>query len=287
MSSTRTACTIIASLLLMGPSGSAQAKVTGITFEPKEPIVGHSVTAIATDDRKHEVAEWTWHCTSADAGTWSPAVMKPLAPGRATLTLLCGGTYTVSLRVTYGGPMAPPPETVTVPLVIARPDDLNIIQGGDTPARYEGTAREVLIRSQVTSRGKDVGEHLLGLAQRRVRNRTWWDGKKDPDEPWGPKAPPGRFFLRRGVIESREILDIAPGDWAKIHLGGPVVSWDEDARLVYEKGSVRHEGDMSLHGGGKAVTVECPLGTKHLSIVKVDDDHWTVREGVRTGADGP
>ena len=55
----RTAGTIIASLLLMGPSGPAQAKVTGITFEPKDPIVGHSATAIATDDRKHEVAQWT------------------------------------------------------------------------------------------------------------------------------------------------------------------------------------------------------------------------------------
>jgi hypothetical protein len=286
--SSRTAGTIIASLLLMGPSGSAQAKVTGITFEPKDPIVGHSVTAIATDDRNHEVAQWAWHFTLADAGTWgSPTVMKPLAPGRATLTLLCGGTYTVSLRVTYGGPMAPPPETVSVPLVIARPDDHKIIQGIDKPVRYEETGSGIEIRSQVRSRGKDVGEHLLGTAQRRVRNRTWWDGKKDPDRPWEPKFPPGSFFQMRGVIKSLVILDIAPGDWAKIRPGGPVVSWDEDARLVYGIGSLRHEGDVSHHGGGKAVTVECPLGTKPLSIVKVDDDHWAVREGVRAGADGP
>src|SRR4051794_21284470 len=128
----RTASTIIAGLLLIGPSGSAQARVTGITFEPKSPIVGHSVTAIAIDDQKHEVAKWIWSCTLADAGTSSPAVIKTPVPGRATLDLLCGGTYTVSLRVTYGGPMPPQPETVTVLLVIARPDDLKLIKGFDT-----------------------------------------------------------------------------------------------------------------------------------------------------------
>ena len=53
------ASTIIAALLLIRPSVSAHARVTGVTFEPKSPIVGHSVTAIATDDQKHKVVKWT------------------------------------------------------------------------------------------------------------------------------------------------------------------------------------------------------------------------------------
>jgi hypothetical protein len=47
------ASTIIVGLLLIFPSVSANAGVTGVTFEPKSPNVGHSVTAIATDDQKH------------------------------------------------------------------------------------------------------------------------------------------------------------------------------------------------------------------------------------------
>src|SRR4051812_3510146 len=105
--SSRTVSTIIAGLLLMGPSGPAHARVTRIAFEPESPIVGRSVTAIATDDRKHEVAKWIWSCTLSDAGTSSPAEIKPTAPGRATFNLLCGGTYMVSLRVIYGGPTLP------------------------------------------------------------------------------------------------------------------------------------------------------------------------------------
>src|SRR5436305_2919918 len=57
------ASTIIAGLFLMLPSVSAHARVTGVTFEPKSPIVGHSVTAIATDDQKHKVVKWIWYCT--------------------------------------------------------------------------------------------------------------------------------------------------------------------------------------------------------------------------------
>src|SRR5436189_223605 len=136
----RTASTIVAGLLLMGPSGSAHARVTGITFEPESPIVGHSVAAIATDDRKHEVARWSW---------WK-------------------------------------------------------------------------IRGRVRCRGTDAGEDLLGMAQRRVRNRTWWDGRKDPDEPWRPEAPGDMLNHSHGVIESWAMLNIAPGDWAKIRPGSPI-----------------------------------------------------------------
>lgn len=288
--SSRTASTIIVGLLLMGPPGSAHGRVTGITFEPRSPIVGRSVIAIATDDQKHEVAKWAWSCTLADAGTGNPMQMKPMAPGRATLKLSCGGTYTVSLRVTYGGPMAPPPETVSAPLVVARPDEFKIIKGSDAPVRYDhdpDTVSMIVIRNQVRSRGTDAGEHLLGMAQRRVRNRTWWDGKKGPDQPWQPGAPGPHIFLRGGVIESWATLDIDPGDWAKIRPGRPIVTWDEDLRLVYGIGRHRHEGEMTQHGVGKLVMVECPLGTKQLSIVKVDDDHWAVREGMPAGADGP
>jgi hypothetical protein len=172
----RTASTIVAGLLLMGPSGSAHARVTGITFEPRSPIVGHSTTAIATDDRKHEVARWIWTCTLADAGTSSPTTIKPTIPGRATLNLWCGGTYSVSLRVTYGGPMPPPPETVSVPLVIARPDDLELIKGFDTPAPYRDAGSSFKIRSQVRWRtrrgGRPAGD---GPASRPQSDLVGWD----------------------------------------------------------------------------------------------------------------
>jgi hypothetical protein len=284
----RTATTIIAGLLLIGPSGSAQARVTAITFEPKSPIVGHSMTAIADDDHKHEVARWTWSCTLADAATSSPAAITTTVPGRATLDLLCGGTYAVSLRVTYGGPMPPPPETISVPLVIARPDDVKLIKGFDGPVPYAGAGSvSIKIRSQVKSRRTDAGERLLGMAQRRIRNRTRWDGTKDPDEPWRPEFPGPLLNHSHGVIESWATLNIDPADWSKIRRGTPIVSWDEDLRLVYGVGSARHEGQATQHGAGKWVRVECPLGTEHLSIVKVDDDHWAVREGEPAGGGGP
>lgn len=287
----RTPSTIIVGLLLTGPSGSAQARVTAITFEPESPVVGHSVTAIATDGQKHEVTQWVWTCTLADAGTSNRMVIQRRDPGRATLELRCGGTYTVSLRVTYGGPMPPPPETVSVTLVVARPDGLKIIKGIDTPIRFPDSAdtnTQITIRSQVQSRQQDAGENLLGMAQWRVRNKTWWNGKKDPDRPWQPAAPGPMLSHSKGVIQSWVVLSLDPADWAKIRPGEPIVTWDEDLRLLYEIGP----SPWQLFPGrdraaGKSVTVECPLGTRHLSSVKVDEEHWAVREGVRARAVGP
>lgn len=273
----------IIGLLLMVASGSAHGRVTGITFEPRSPIVGQTVTAIATDDRKHVVTEWTWGCNFADVGSVGPTSIKPVDPGRAALKLLCGGTYMVSVRVTYGGPMPPPPETVSVSLVVARPDDLEIIVGIDHATRYLGPTGASTLKSQVRSRGTKVGEHLLGMAQGRIRNRTWWDGKTDPDETWRPAAPGPRLFQQEGVIESWVMFKIEPGDWRKIRAGRTVVSWDEDVRLVYGIGAVRREGEYSTHGTAKYAAIECPLRTLSLSIVKVDESHWVVREGVQAG----
>ena len=271
--------TIVAGLLLMCTSVSAHAGVTGIRFEPKSPIVGQSVTAIAIDDQKLEVVKWNWYCNFADAGTSSrPTAIKSTVPGRAALDLPCGGTYTVSLEVTYGGPMPPPPETVSVALTIAPPDGLEIIEGLDVALHYPGTAIATTIRGQVMSGETDAGERLLGMAQRRVRNRTWWDGKKDPDQPWQPEAPGPMLFHSGGVIESWAILNIDPQDWAKISHGKPIVTWDEDVRLVYGIGSAKF--------GGKMVRVECPLVTEHLWIVKVDDRRWAVRGGVTARLSG-
>jgi hypothetical protein len=145
----RIANEIIAALLLMRPPISAHAKVTGVTFEPKRPIVGHSVTAIATDDQKHKVVKWIWYGTLADAGTHSPIVLNSTVPGRATLKLMCGGTYKVSLQVTYGGPMPPPTETVSALITVARPDALKIMKGLDFAASYD--SRGNAIRSRVRS----------------------------------------------------------------------------------------------------------------------------------------
>ena len=122
-----TASTIIAALLLMSSPVSAHAKVTGVTFEPKSPIVGHDVTAIATDGQKH--------------------------------------------------------------------------------------------------------------------------------------------------------LTIDPEDWAKIRPGKPVVTWDEEVRLAYGVESAQREGGWR----GKYVYIECPLGTKHLSIFKIDESHWALRERATSG----
>jgi hypothetical protein len=279
--------TIIAGFLLMYPSLSARATVTGITFEPKSPIVGHSVTAIAIDDQKHEVVKWNWCYTLTDAGVSShPTKIESTVPGRATLVLRCGGTYKVSLEVIYGGPMPPPPETVSVALTIARPEALKIIRGLDEAVHYPGTAIATTIRRQVMSRETDAGEQLLGMAQRRVRNRTWWDGKKEPDQPWKPETPDQTLYQAGGVIESWVILNIDPREWAKLPHGKPIVTWDEDVRLVYGFYSATREGEGTFHFRGKFVTVECPLGTEHLSIVKVDDDRWAVRRGVGAKSSG-
>jgi hypothetical protein len=95
----RKASTIIAGLLLMYPSASAHATVTGITFEPKRPIVGDSVTAIAIDDQKHEVIRWNWYYTLTDAGASSrPMLIGSTVRGRFALDLRCGGTHKVSLQ---------------------------------------------------------------------------------------------------------------------------------------------------------------------------------------------
>jgi hypothetical protein len=274
----RIANPILAGLVLMSPTISAHAKVTGMTVEPKSPIVGHSVTAIATDDQKHEVVKWSWSCTLTDAGAGSPTAIKSTVPGRATFHVLCGGTYRVSLEVTYGGPMPPPPDTVSVALTVARPAALKIIDGLDVPVHYPGVAIATTIRSQVISQKADAGEHLLGMAQRRVLNRTWWDGRKDPEQPWEPEAPGPSFGQLGGVIDSWVILNIAPRDWERIPQGKPFVTWDEEVRLVYELGPTLRRD--------KVVTVECPLGTEHLSIVKVDDGHWAVRGSVKAGPSG-
>jgi hypothetical protein len=277
----RTSNTIIAGVLMMYPAVSAHAKVTGITHGRKSPIVGYSVTAIAIDDQKHEVIKWNWYYTLTDVATSSgPTTIGSTVPGRAMLDLCCGGTYKVSLEVTYGGPMPPPPETVSVALTIARPEALKIIEGLEVAVHYPGTAIATSIRHQVVSRETDAGEHLLGMAQRRVRNRKRWDGKKEPDQPWQPEAPGPMLFQRGGEIESWVILDINPRDWAKVPHGKPIVTWDEDVRLVYGIESARREGEGMFHIRGKLVSVECPLGTEHLSIVKVDDDRWAVRRGV-------
>jgi hypothetical protein len=61
------------------------------------------------------------------------------------------------------------------------------------------------------------------MAQRRVRNRTWWDGTKDLDEPWRPEHPGPMLLHSHGVIESWVTLNIDPGDWAKIRPGSPIV----------------------------------------------------------------
>jgi hypothetical protein len=277
----RIASTSIAGLLLIHPSVSAHATVTGITFEEQSPVVGQSVTAIAIDDQKHDVVKWNWNYTLTDAGTsTSPTTIRSTVPGRATLDLLCGGTYTVSLEITYGGPMPTPPETVSVAVTIARPDALKNIGGLEVAVHYPGEAIATTIRHQVMSRESDAGEHLLGMAQRRIRNRIRWDGKKEPDQSWQPKAPGPIICQNRGVIESWVMLNISPRDWAKVPHGKPIMTWDEDVRLVYGIESAKHEGEGARHFRGKLVSVECALGTEHLSIVKLDDGRWTVRRDV-------
>jgi hypothetical protein len=283
----RIASTSIAGLLLIHPSVSAHATVTGITFEEQSPVVGQSVTAIAIDDQKHDVVKWNWNYTLTDAGTsTSPTTIRSTVPGRATLDLLCGGTYTVSLEITYGGPMPTPPETVSVAVTIARPDALKNIGGLEVAVHYPGEAIATTIRHHVMSRESDAGEHLLGMAQRRIRNRIRWDGKKEPDQSWQPKAPGPIICQNRGVIESWVMLNISPRDWAKVPHGKPIMTWDEDVRLVYGIESARRDREVRRQFRGKLVSVECPLGTEHLSIVKVDDGRWAVRRGVGAKSSG-
>ncbi len=279
------ACTLIAAILLVGPSVSAHARVTRVTFEPKDPIVGRSVAAIANDDQKHKVVKWIWYGTLSDAGTHDPIAMHSTVPGRATLKVICGGTYKVFLRVTYGGPMPPPTETVSASITITRPDAVRIIKGLDMATGYHDKGSAIEIQSQVMSRKADAGEALLGMAQRRVNNRTWWDGKRDADQPWQLECPV--IFQRSGVIGSTATLEMDPNDWAKIPPGKPVVTWDEEIRLVYGMGSVRRGGGFTTHGDGKYVEIECPLGTERLAIIKVDEAHWVVRERAKAGQGSP
>lgn len=274
--------TILSGLLLIGPAGSARARVTGIAFDPKGPVVGHSVTAIAVDDGKHEVVKWSWSYTLAAAGTSdNPVAIRSADPGRAKVDLRCGGTYTFTLEVTYGGPMAPPPETVSAALTVPRPDAIRIVGGLDVPVLYQGTAVAIMTHGRVLSLGADTGVHLLGQAQRRIRNRTWWAGKKDPDRPWEPDAPGNMMAQVRGEIEDMVLLNIDRAEWEKVPIGKPIVTWDEDVRLIYIVGYKREVSRL-----GKAVTVECSLGTEHLAIVKRDDQHWVVRRSEKAGASG-
>ena len=192
----RLANTILAGLLLMCPSVSAHAGVTGIRFEPKSPIVGQSVTAIAIDDQKLEVVKWNWYYNFADAGTSNrPTAIKSTVPGRATLDLPCGGT-TWSPGSYYGGPMPPPPETVSVELTIARPDGLKIIEGLDVAVQYPGTAIATTIRGQVMSGETDVGDLACSGWQRRVRTPPGGMGKKDPISPGNRKHQARCCFTR-------------------------------------------------------------------------------------------
>lgn len=277
---------ILSGLLLMCPAGSAHARVTGITFEPKQPVVGESVAAVATDDGKHEVVKWDWAYTLADAGTSDgPVSIRSNGRGWASLDLPCGGTYEVTLEVTYGGPMPPPPETVSAKLTVARPDAIQIVGGLGMPVAHTGTPMAIELRSRVQSRGDEAGVHLLGMAQRRIRNRTWWAGKKDPEQPWEPPGPGNLMAQVRGEITEMVLLNIDPEEWAKIPIGKPIVTWDENVRLTYLLGYKKRVGPMG-HRVGKEVTVECPLGTEHLAIVKVDDQHWVVRRIEKAGASG-
>ena len=274
---------ILSGLLLTCPAGSVHARVTGITFDPKEPVVGGSAAAVAVDDGKHEVVAWDWAYTLADAGTSNlPVAIGSDKPGWASLDLPCGGTYAVTLEVTYGGPMPPPPDKVSATLTVARPDASLIVGGLGVPVSYPGTPIAIDLHRQVQSQGTEAGVHLLGHAQRRIRNRTWWSGKKDPDRSWEPSAPGNMMAQIRGEIDDMVLLNIDPKEWAKVPIGKTVVTWEEDIRLTYTIGYRREVHDL-----GKAVTVECPLGTDHLTIVKLDDQRWVVRRVVeKAGANG-
>ena len=281
----RMSSTMIVGLLLTGPVISAQARVTGIAFEPKSPTVGHSVTAVAIDDGKHKVAEWHWSSTLSDAkARGAPAWIESDTPGRATIRLFCGGTYSVKLRVVYGGAMPPPPETVSAVLKIPRPDAIEICEGLSQPAPYRSPAIATTIRYWVLSGEATTGMDLLGTAQRRIRNCTRWDGKKDPDRSWEPDLPGLELSQIQGVIRDLVTLRMEPREWAKVASGQTIMSWDEDFRLIYiiESKSIDDDARKSLRG--RSVSVECPLGTEHLSIVKLDDEHWTVRRTGRAGS---
>jgi uncharacterized protein (TIGR03067 family) len=80
-------------------------------------------------------------------------------------------------------------------------------------------------------------------------------------------------------------LKIDPEHWAKIPPGKRVVTWDEEVRLVYGLGSAGREGERTHHGGDKYVSIECPLGTERLSIIKIDASHWAIRKRAKSVAD--
>ena len=260
-------------LILSGMIGSAQAKVTGIRFDPQSPVVGDTVTAIAVDDQKDNVTEWEWNYKLADAGTDNGTVaITSATPGRATFQLGCGGTYTIRVKVSYGGPTTTTQETISVPLVVARPDGVKFIEGFlDSPVRYFAKTSGVQIRWQIKSGSADVGESLVGMTQRRIRNRKWWNERRDPDQAWQPST--NEFWHSGGVLHSTACLTCDPDDWGKIRSGERIAAWEADWQLTYSVGKFG-----PTHGGGKLVQIACPLGTKHFAIYKFDRDHWVVRE---------
>jgi len=79
---------------------------------------------------------------------------------------------------------------------------LRVPSHGSTLQDYDEMGNAIEIQSQVMRRNADAGEYLLGMAQRRLRNRTWWNGKIDADQPWEPEA--GGFWVfhqgRRGSL---------------------------------------------------------------------------------------
>src|SRR5689334_8091120 len=126
---------VFAGLLSTTVAGPAEGRVTGIRTEPATPVVGHSVTVMAIDDHKQEVEEWAWNCVMTDAGTGHPQTIKPVAAGQAGFPLLCGGTYTITLRVRYAGQHASTPETISKKLIVSRPDEFQILKGLNTAVR--------------------------------------------------------------------------------------------------------------------------------------------------------
>jgi hypothetical protein len=96
-------------LILLIFVSRAQAAITGIIIDPTKRVVGRAITSIATDDGKHRVSDWSWRCILTDAGARDMLPMHPDGPGRAKIVARWGGTYTITLNVTYAGPSAPSP----------------------------------------------------------------------------------------------------------------------------------------------------------------------------------
>ena len=232
----RMSSTMIVGLLLTGPVISAQARVTGIAFEPKSPTVGHSVTAVAIDDGKHKVAEWhsVFNPVRRQGPQPAPAWIESDTPGRATIRLFCGGTYSVKLRVVYGGAMPPPPETVSAVLKIPRPDAIEICEGLSQPAPYRSPAIATTIRYWVLSGEATTGMDLLGNL-RSVASATApvGTGRRTPIDPGEPDLPGLELSQIQGVIRDPVTLRMEPREWAKVASGQTIMSWDEDFRLIY------------------------------------------------------